>query len=149
VADARIEDAELDRIRQQKMNCMIKTQGTPQLPGNGKPIHVESVEQFKDIIEKYQDTPILIDFWAEWCGPCRMLGTVYEKVATQYKDNAIFLKINSDKLGSLAQYFKVSSIPDVVLVHRKKVKAAWVGLRPLEFYATELDKLLKSIQQKK
>ncbi|NMC04743.1 MAG: hypothetical protein GYA24_05995 [Candidatus Lokiarchaeota archaeon] len=146
MADARFEDEELDRIRQQKMANMIKEKASPALPGNGKPIHVESVEQFKDIIERHADTPILIDFWAEWCGPCRMLAPVFEKVALMYKDKAIFLKVNSDELSALAQYFQVSSIPDVVLVHRKAVKAVWIGLRPLEFYKAELDKFLKAIE---
>lgn len=146
MADARLEDEELDRIRQQKMASMIKGQASTGLPGNGKPVHVESVEQFKEIIEKYADTPILIDFWAEWCGPCRMLAPVFEKVAAMYKDKAIFLKVNSDELTALAQYFRVSSIPDVVLVHRKEVKAVWIGLRPLEFYKGELDKLLQAIE---
>jgi thioredoxin 1 len=146
MADARSEDDELDKIRQQKMATMIKKQPTSSLPGDGKPVHIESVEHFKDIIEKYQDTPILIDFWAEWCGPCRLLAPLFEKVAAAYKGKAIFLKVNSDELTSLAQYFRVSSIPDVVLVHRKEVKAVWIGLRPFEFYKAELDKFLKLVE---
>ncbi|MEX2684003.1 MAG: thioredoxin family protein, partial [Candidatus Sigynarchaeota archaeon] len=133
-------------IRQKKLASLMRRQASPSLPGDGKPIHVESVEQFKEIIENYQDTPILIDFWAEWCGPCRMLAPVYEKIAEMYKNQAIFLKVNSDELASLAQYFRVTSIPDVVLVHHKEVKAVWIGLRPLEFYKRELDNLLASVE---
>lgn len=147
MADAKIEDDEIDRIRQQKMTNIMKAQVAPQLPGDGKPVHVESVDHFKELIEKYQEMPIIIDFWAEWCGPCRMLGPVFEKVAAQYKDKVLCLKVNSDELTSLAQYFRVSSIPDVVLVHRKEVKAVWIGLRPIEFYKAELDKILKNIEQ--
>ncbi len=146
MADARIEDDELERIRQQKMANMSKAQATPQLPGDGRPIHVESVEQFKEIIEKHQETPIIIDFWAEWCGPCRMLAPVFEKAAAEYKGKAIFLKVNSDEQSSIAQYFRVSSIPDVVLVHRKEVKAVWIGLRPFEFYKAEINKFLRAIE---
>jgi len=146
MADARIENGELDRIRREKMINMVKAQVPSQLPGDGKPVHVESVEQFQEFIEKYQDTPIIIDFWAEWCGPCRMLAPVFEKVAAQYKNKVLCLKVNSDEQQSLAQYFRVSSIPDVVLVHRKEVKAVWIGLRPLEYYKGELDKFLKNIE---
>ncbi len=146
MADARFEDDKLDQIRQQKMDKMVKSQASPQLPGDGKPVHVGSVESFKEFIERYEDTPIIVDFWAEWCGPCRMLAPVFEKVAAQYKDKVICLKVNSDEFQSLAQYFRVSSIPDVILVHRKEVKAVWIGLRPLEFYKAELDKFLKSIE---
>ena len=126
---------------------MIQDQAARQLPGDGAPVHVESIQQFKEIIEKYKDTPILIDFWAEWCGPCKMLGPIFEQAAAAFKGKAIFLKVNSDELSQLAQYFRVSSIPDLELVHRQEVKAKWIGARPLEFYVNALNKFLNAIEQ--
>ncbi|MBN2151284.1 MAG: thioredoxin [Candidatus Lokiarchaeota archaeon] len=145
MTNAETEDDELERIRRRKMADMGKSIASPQLPGDGKPMHLGSVEQFKDLIDNHQETPIIIDFWAEWCGPCRMLAPVFERLAAEYKGRAIFLKVNSDEMTSLAQYFRVSSIPDVVLVHRKEVKAVWIGLRPFDFYKSELDKYLGSV----
>ncbi len=139
-------DAELQRIRHEKMRDLVVGSGTTmQLPGNGKPVHVESVEHFKDLIEKHQDTPIVVDFWAEWCGPCKMLGPIFEQAAGKFKDKVLFLKVNSDELPALAQYFRVSSIPDVILIHKKEVKGVWIGLRPLEFYTRELEKFLQPV----
>jgi thioredoxin 1 len=139
------EDKELQRIRESKARDIIKAKSVP-FPGNGKPVHVDTIQQFNEIIDKYQDTPVVIDFWADWCGPCKMLAPVYEQVASRFKRRVIFLKVNSDNLAPLASYFRVSSIPDVILVHRKAVKAVWIGLRPQEFYVSALEKFIREIK---
>ena len=128
-------DDEIERIKREKM-IKIMTEKSVELPEG--PIHIETVEQFKEYLEKYTTTPIMIDFWAPWCGPCRMLTPIYEKLAAQFKGKAIFLKLNTEELGSIAQYFGVSSIPLVVLIHENEVKGNWLGLRPIEFYQREI-----------
>ena len=135
-------DSEIERIKREKM-IKIMTEGKTDVPEG--PIHVESVEQFKEYLEKYTNTPILIDFWAPWCGPCRMLTPIYEKLASQFHGKVIFLKLNTEELGSIAQYFGVSSIPLVVLIHENEVKANWLGLRPIEFYQRALKDILEKI----
>ena len=77
------------------------------------------------------DKPVLIDFWATWCGPCRMIAPVIEEIASERSDIKVG-KVNVDDEGELATAFGVSSIPTVVLVKDGKVVAQSVGYRPKE-----------------
>jgi thioredoxin 1 len=75
-------------------------------------------------------TPVLVDFWAPWCGPCRMLGPVVEEVATEMGDKAKVCKVNVDEEPELAQAFGVMSIPTLVALRGGKVTDSAVGVRP-------------------
>ena len=77
------------------------------------------------------DKPVLVDFFATWCGPCRMIAPVIEEIASERSDIKVG-KVNVDDEGELATAFGVSSIPTVVLVKDGKVVAQSVGYRPKE-----------------
>ena len=72
---------------------------------------------------------VLVDFYADWCGPCRMLTPVLEKVAEQVKDKAIIVKLDIDKAQKTAANFQVNSIPTLILFKNGKEVGRLVGLR--------------------
>ena len=76
------------------------------------------------------DKPVLIDFWANWCGPCRMLSPTISEIAEEYKDKVKVGKVNVDEEAELAAMFRVSSIPLLVVMKNGKVVNSAVGVRP-------------------
>jgi len=73
--------------------------------------------------------PVFLDFWADWCGPCRMLGPTFERLAEKYGEQVTFAKINVDELPDVANKFAVRSIPTLVLLKEGNVVEKLVGLR--------------------
>lgn len=89
------------------------------------------------------DKPVLLDFWASWCGPCKMLSPVLSEIADEYADVIRVAKVNVDDEPELAMKFKVSSIPMLVLFKDGKIISTSVGYRPKDEILNEL-KLYKN-----
>lgn len=83
--------------------------------------------------------PVLVDFWATWCSPCRMLAPVIEEIANEYEGKVKVGKVNVDDERELALQFGVNSIPTVMVFQNGEIKATSVGYRPKE----EIEQLLK------
>ena len=95
-------------------------------------------ENFENEVMK-SNIPVLIDFWAPWCGPCQMMGPIIEQLAEEYVGKAKVGKVNVDEEGELSQAFGVMSIPTIVLVKDGKVVKQAVGARP----KTEVEAMLQ------
>ena len=76
------------------------------------------------------DKPVLIDFWAPWCGPCKMLGPVIEEVADEVASRAKVCKVNIDEEPELAEAYGVMSIPTLIVMKAGKVTKSSVGFKP-------------------
>ena len=108
--------------------------------------HVNDKTFEAEVVESEQ--PVLVDFWAPWCGPCRMLGPVIEELSDSYAGRVKVVKINTEESPQVAQTLGVRSIPTVALFHGNEVVDAAIGVRPKIAFEKMLDKYLKKAEKK-
>lgn len=85
---------------------------------------------------------VLVDFWATWCGPCKMVAPIIEKVAAKYEGKVVVAKVDVDKNQALAQRYQIMSIPTVIVFKDGKAIKTEVGSRPQDVYEKMIDKAL-------
>lgn len=90
------------------------------------------------------DRPVLVDFWAEWCGPCKALTPVIDELATQYKEKAKVGKLNTDENREVSVRFSISAIPTVILFHKGEIVEKFVGLRSKQDFESALKKVVQA-----
>ena len=88
------------------------------------------------------DIPVLVDFWAPWCGPCKMIAPIIEEISKEYADKAKICKVNTDDHREAAVEYSITSIPTLILFNKGQIHKKWVGLTSKNDISTELDGLI-------
>ena len=105
-----------------------------------KPVEIEEAK-FEEAVLKAA-TPVLVDFWAPWCGPCRMVAPVVDELAEEYGDKIGFVKINVDDNPKIASQYGVMSIPTLIIFKEGAPVSNIVGFRPKDELKKSLDEAL-------
>ena len=114
-------------------------------PGKGKGMADNVIEltdaAFDEAIHN-SDVPVLVDFWAPWCGPCKMMTSIVQEIADKYAGRAKICRLNTDDARDSAIEFGISSIPTIILFKDGQVQNKWVGLTSKKDLAGAIDELL-------
>ena len=124
---------ELDRIRKKKMEELMRKMV--------KPIKLTS-SNFDEVINANEN--VVVDFWAEWCGPCKILAPIIEELAKEYAGKVVFGKLNVDEARDIAIDFGISAIPTLIFFKRGKPVDALVGVLPKGEIKRWIDRILST-----
>lgn len=100
---------------------------------------ISSTQEFNEIIK---NGVTLVDFFAVWCGPCKMLAPVLEEVATEFEGRAKVVKVDVDELRDLAMEYRISSVPTVMIFKNGEMIAQTMGFRPKQQFTDALEKVI-------
>ncbi len=96
---------------------------------------------FEEVV-LHSDKPVVVDFWAAWCGPCRMVGPIIDELATEYEGKAVVGKVDVDNHQQFAAKYGVRNIPTVLVFKGGEIVNRQVGVAPKNFYAEAIDAAL-------
>ncbi len=99
------------------------------LPFPAVPVELQGAELFEAVITK-ASVPVVVDFWAEWCGPCHMMAPEIDKVAQRMAGRALVLKVDTDANPELGQRYQIRSIPTIAIFHQGREATRAAGVQP-------------------
>ncbi|MCJ7716819.1 MAG: thioredoxin [Anaerolineales bacterium] len=112
-----------------------------------EPINVTDEAFQKTVVDS--DLPVIVDFWAPWCGPCKMVAPLLEKIAKEFSGKIIVAKVNTDNHSEWANKFGVQGIPTMLFMAEGKVVHQQVGALPEPMLRTILDQFLEVVNEEK
>lgn len=106
-------------------------------------VHINQENFEKEV--KESSTPVIVDFWAEWCAPCKMMGPVFEELSNEYEGRLKFAKLNTEEESVLAGSFSIRGIPSLLIMKDGKEVDRIVGFTPKEMLKQKIDSILSAI----
>ena len=127
---------DLDKIRLKKAEMLLKAQSMPT-----EIVKIHSAEEFNQLKADFPEKILIIDFWAVWCSPCMMFAPVFEKLQKELYQEFIFVKVNVDEVGAIAQEYGITGIPTMLFIKNDKVIHKVVGAVNEDHLRRVLEKL--------